>query len=70
MKKSGTNGIAFKAKTGCSRAVRLAKEEKSSERAEDQPLDLDYAQNLLDGCFRATPLRAAPSGSTTDASVD
>jgi hypothetical protein len=32
----------------------VAKEEEISlfERAEDEPLDLDYAQNLWDGCFR------------------
>jgi hypothetical protein len=46
---------------------RLAREEKTLiARAEDEPLDLDYAQNLWDGCFRAAVLKAAPSGSTTD----
>jgi hypothetical protein len=37
------------------RAEGVAKEEKddSSERAEDLPPDLEYAQDLWDGCFRA-----------------
>jgi hypothetical protein len=39
------------------------------ERADDEPLDLDYAQNLWDGCFRAAVLKAALSGSTTDAPI-
>jgi hypothetical protein len=55
-------------KIDCSGQSRVTKKRKALfQRAGDEPPGLGYALNLWDGCFRAAVLKAAPSGSTTDA---